>query len=198
MTIIETCSFEDADEVEAFYISYFKYIGFNLANLAEFGHVSRKPKTGLKAKGVPATGKNARGLRRDFIKVPVIGTNLETGETKLYNHIKDVALDGFIPASVSSVLRGKTLSHKGYNWKYPEGFVPRRWKKTAGKVFPRRKFAVRKIVGIDLGTNQRLEFKSAYQAAKHICVYHTCRRYIHEVCKGERSSYKNWKFSYLE
>lgn len=50
--------------------------------------------------------------------VPVIGTNIETGEDIYFEKLNDVALQGFQPSCVSNCCKGKREQHKGYRWKY--------------------------------------------------------------------------------
>ena len=50
--------------------------------------------------------------------VPVIGTNIETGEDIYFEKLNDVALQGFQPSCVSNCCKGKREQYKGYRWKY--------------------------------------------------------------------------------
>ena len=53
---------------------------------------------------------------QEVYKVPVIGTDLETGEKKMYDSVNSTKLDGFSPGLVSRCINMKQESHKGYRW----------------------------------------------------------------------------------
>ena len=46
------------------------------------------------------------------------GTDLETGERKVYWPISSVRFDGFDPSCVSKCCLGKLKQHKGHVWRY--------------------------------------------------------------------------------
>lgn len=55
-------------------------------------------------------------ISQEVYKIPVIGTNLKTGETKMYNSVNSTKLDGFSPGEVSRCINTKRKTHKGYRW----------------------------------------------------------------------------------
>lgn len=50
------------------------------------------------------------------VSVPVVGTNITTGEQIVFRQQQDVAAMGFNPGRVSECITGKRRSHKGYTW----------------------------------------------------------------------------------
>jgi len=49
---------------------------------------------------------------------PVVGTNLKTGEQRVYRSGTDAEADGFSKHSISSCCTGRQKTHKGYSWKF--------------------------------------------------------------------------------
>lgn len=47
---------------------------------------------------------------------PVKGTNIKTGEVRIYESMLEAEKDGFYNQNISRVCRGKAKTHKGYTW----------------------------------------------------------------------------------
>ena len=189
LLIIEKVQESEADEIEFHYISYFRFIGCKLTNLAAKGKTYRGPKTGLKAKGTPATGKNKKGMTREFQFIPVLRIDTLTGEVVRYKSVVDTQNDGFIPTAVTSVCKGRNLTHKGYAWKYESG----KGKDTINskKVFPRKK--LRPVIGTNTKTGKQFIFSSAYEAQS---VLKIDRRIIRNICDGKRKTIHGWTWRF--
>jgi hypothetical protein len=56
-----------------------------------------------------------RGAHHNAKKV--VGTDLQTGLSVIYESISATADDGFRPPDVSACARGKQLTHKGHSWR---------------------------------------------------------------------------------
>ena len=58
----------------------------------------------------------------DFMRKPVVGTNLKDGSKLFFDGVNKVKEKGFLPSSVSCCCRGiKYKSHRGYTWRYQDG-----------------------------------------------------------------------------
>ncbi len=53
--------------------------------------------------------------------VPIIATNMETGEKLYFERVNEVKEYGFQPSCVSNCCKGKRNYHAGYTWEYAEG-----------------------------------------------------------------------------
>lgn len=67
-----------------------------------------------------------KGYRWEYVDNPVefqskfktiIGTHIQTGETRVYSNRASVRQDGFSPQKVGACILGRRLSHKGWAWK---------------------------------------------------------------------------------
>jgi len=56
----------------------------------------------------------------DFMRKPVMGTEISTGKTVVYEGVNKTANDGFQPSCITVCCQGKRKSHKGYKWEYVE------------------------------------------------------------------------------
>lgn len=48
----------------------------------------------------------------------VLRQHIVTGEVKQYERLKDIAIDGFRPSTVSSYINNRKANHSQYSWKY--------------------------------------------------------------------------------
>lgn len=55
--------------------------------------------------------------------IPVIGTNLKTGEKVFYSSISEAKKDGFNDSNISACCKGIRKKHKGFCWKYAKEVV---------------------------------------------------------------------------
>ena len=92
---------------------------FDLYEISNKGQVRSKDRIITKGRA-KRTLKWIEHLHKSQAKtyVPVIGTNIETGEDIYFEKLNDVALQGFQPSCVSNCCKGKREQHKGYRWKY--------------------------------------------------------------------------------
>lgn len=52
----------------------------------------------------------------DKYRVPVVGTNIKTGEQIFFKSVNSVKEKGFLPSMVSRCINGKRNEHHGYTW----------------------------------------------------------------------------------
>lgn len=50
--------------------------------------------------------------------IKVVGTNIHTKESKIYESVRDTEKEGFIPTLVVKCCKGKRKTHKEHTWKY--------------------------------------------------------------------------------
>lgn len=63
--------------------------------------------------------RNQSGLQRvvDTLSVPVIGTNINTGEEIYFSSMQEAARNGFESGKISMCCSGKRSTHHGYTWR---------------------------------------------------------------------------------
>lgn len=133
--IIETFENErDAFEEEIFYISYFKYIGFNLTNQTEGGDSGPRlpgklnPMYGVRLTGsangffgkthTKETRARIRKGQHNLMK-PVIRMDLNENEIDKFCSIRDaVKKTGAHKEGISRCCSGRILTSLGFKWKY--------------------------------------------------------------------------------
>lgn len=52
--------------------------------------------------------------------VPVVATNLATGEETTFDRMENTKHSGFSPAAVCNVCKGRYRSHRGFAWRYAD------------------------------------------------------------------------------
>ena len=54
----------------------------------------------------------------DFMRIPVIGHCIATGEEVQFESVNAVKRDGFLPGCVSRCCNGLAMTHHGYTWRF--------------------------------------------------------------------------------
>ena len=119
-------------------------------------------------------------------KKPVIGYNLKTKETRLYESIGATEKDGFDHTKVCLVCCGKYDTHKGWIFRY---IVDGERNNTV-----ERKIKIRKpVIGYNPKTKETRLYESI-SAAEKDGFDHAC---ISVVCSGKSDFHKGWIFRYI-
>lgn len=63
--------------------------------------------------------RNANGLKRvvEALSIPVVGTNVETGEEIRFSSMQEAGRNGFSNEKISMCCAGKRATHRGYKWR---------------------------------------------------------------------------------
>lgn len=153
--------------------------GTDLFNLSEGGNGYRHLSDSKKAIG-------------ESNKIPIVGMNIKTGETKEWPSAADAAKDGFDPGRIRKCVTGfvtkrkdgtefHSISHKGWIWLSKELATSDALKAKCDIAKVAKAHKERPVLGMNIFTKQTVQFKSASEAGRNGFKAST----VHRACNSD-------------